>query len=156
MVRIHSPRPNSSKAYRRSHLRPGSEMDPATPLGLITVGLARLISWLHRMRDAVEPFPSVRSLFAVRRSCSSFIRRRYPQALTRRKVRGPVVRVLLWLYELALVAVLSPVVLLIQALPERGKPVHDRGRLDEVGTGCLTRPGTRLRRLADERALRVC
>jgi len=91
----------------------------ALPFGLITMGLARLRSWQNRMRDAVEPFPSVRSLFAVRRSASGLIRRRYPQALTTRKVRGPVARVLLWLYRLAIVAVLSPVVLLIQALPDR-------------------------------------
>ncbi|MEO8593422.1 MAG: hypothetical protein ABI759_08870 [Candidatus Solibacter sp.] len=91
----------------------------ALPFGLI----AKTVAWLRtcqgRTQVAVEPFPSVRSLFAVRRSVSSFIRKRYPQRLKARKVRGPVLRTLLWLYEVALVALLSPIVLLIQALPNR-------------------------------------
>ena len=91
----------------------------ALPLGLITLGVARLRSWQNRMLAAIEPFPSVRSLFAVRRSASGFIRRPYPKSLTTRKVRGPVMRVMLWFYEVAIVAVLSPVLLLIQALPQR-------------------------------------
>jgi hypothetical protein len=91
----------------------------ALPFGLITLGVARLRSWQNRMLAAIEPFSSVRSLFAVRRSASGFIRRRYPKSLKTRTVRGPVMRVMLWFYEIAIVAVLSPVLLLIQALPQR-------------------------------------
>jgi hypothetical protein len=100
----------------------------ALPFGLITLGVARLRTWQNRILAAIEPFPSVRSLFAVRRSASGFIRRRYPQSRSARKVRGPVVRVMLWFYEIAIVAVLSPVLLLIQALPQR----ESRVRISDV------------------------
>jgi len=91
----------------------------ALPFGLISMALSWLRNWRHRTHGAIEPFPSVRSLFAVRRSVSTFIRRRYPLTLAKRGVRGPVVKALLRCYGLALVAVLSPVVLFIQALPDR-------------------------------------
>jgi hypothetical protein len=92
------------------------------PLG----GLAMLIFQAIERRQAARPevpetlvpFPSMAVLRRVRRSVPSFSRRHYPERLADRRIRSPIthfVMLLPWL-------LFSPVLLLLQMLPERVSP----------------------------------
>ena len=94
----------------------------AIPLGLPSM----LLAWLnsHRnevtsMETALEPYPSVTSLLAVRRSVHGFKKKHYPKALNKRKLRDPITEALMQIVFLVCWSMFSPVVLFFQMLPER-------------------------------------
>lgn len=68
---------------------------------------------------ALEPFPSISSLRAVRRSVDNFVRKRYPRGLAGRRIRDPETSALMRLPSILMWFVFSPIVLLIQMLPAR-------------------------------------
>jgi hypothetical protein len=99
---------------------------------LIAGALAMLLAiWktLATLRQRQEeqtmlPFPSFSSLLTTRRRVSSFIRSRYPTALAKRRIRGPILDAvlpswLIWLVTTPLWLLFAPIALLIQAIPER-------------------------------------
>ena len=101
-----------------------------------------LLAWLNSRRQrkqvsrlgvALTPFPSVGSLRAVRCSVRGFVRRRYPGAIARRRIRDPIVGTLWWVYWSVLWCMFSPVALFAQMLPERKS--ETRIRMPECPAG---------------------
>jgi len=87
-----------------------------------------LLAWLksrHRKRTtpaaetALAPFPSVRSLLAIRRSVPAFRRKRYPRSLKGRTIRDPLIDKLMWIPWTMAWWMFSPVAIFFQMLPER-------------------------------------
>ncbi len=81
------------------------------------------LTWFNRRHHAVPrrqtamaPFSSVGAMLAVRRSVEGFGRRRYPQALAARRIRGPVAIALWWIRHWL---VFSIATLSCQLLPDR-------------------------------------
>lgn len=65
----------------------------------------------------LAPYSSVGEMLAAHRTVRAFRKRRYPDAMRERRIRGPVEAGLLWLFFRVMWLVFSPVVLLFQALP---------------------------------------
>jgi hypothetical protein len=108
----------------------------AFPFGLISMALAlanRRRGESERTSDSITaPFPSVSTLMSARRKLKNFERMRYPPALATRRIRSRLNNVLTgfpfhlgWL-------LLSPVVLVVQAMPDREARFCLRGDLREI------------------------
>ncbi len=98
----------------------------ALPFGVVSMALA----WFSARQEkreaksaavalALTPFPSLTSLRAVRRSVTGFTKSRYPPTIAGRRIRAPFTGFVMLMPARLLWLVLSPVVLLVQALPER-------------------------------------
>lgn len=96
----------------------------ACPFGVVSMVLA----WADRRRRrraaaaagvALRPFPSFSVLRSVRREVGDFVKIRRPNELAGRTVRGRIEAGFLWVIWIPLWLVFSPVVLLIQMLPEK-------------------------------------
>lgn len=68
---------------------------------------------------AITPFPSIASLLSIRRRVTMFARKRYPKSIAGRRIRNPFVEKVRCIPTGILWLVFSPIVLLIQALPQR-------------------------------------
>jgi hypothetical protein len=87
-----------------------------------------LLAWLNSRRrqrtasnaeSALAPFPSTRSLLAVRRRVAGFVKHRYPHAIARRTIRDPIINRLMWVGWSIAWCMFSPAGLFLQMLPER-------------------------------------
>jgi hypothetical protein len=95
----------------------------AIPLG----GVSMLIAWWGSRSEpgcsvrqqATEPFGSVGELLAVRRRHRGFKKSRYRKSVGARRVRTPLMNTAIKIPQIILWLILSPVVLVLQALPER-------------------------------------
>ena len=92
-----------------------------------------LLAWLNgrrrrksmrRAEVALLPYPSFASLRAVRKRVGIFSRRKYPKTMANRKIRGPIERRITLLPSYILWCMFSPVVLLIQSVPDRESEVN--------------------------------
>jgi len=101
----------------------------AVPFGAVSMLLAWLASRERAAQDRSDPttipFPSVRSLFSVRRRVPGFRKARYPKAIASRRIRRPLLDVwictdkIMWLPLAMVWLLLSPVPLFFQTLPDR-------------------------------------
>lgn len=96
----------------------------AWPFGIASMAIA----WFNRRRmkraavgpkAALTPFHSFSSLRAVRRKAGEFTKIRYPEDIAGRTIRGPIEEGLLWIIWVPLWLMFSPIILFIQALPEK-------------------------------------
>lgn len=88
-----------------------------------------LLAWLNSRRQrktsstaetALTPFPTVRSLLAVRRRVGGFVKHRYPKRIVSRRIRDPLIDKLMWVLWSIAWCMFSPVALFFQMLPGRG------------------------------------
>jgi hypothetical protein len=94
----------------------------AIPFGLLSM----LIFWSRPCRSMADsdewttlmPFGSFADVLAVRRRVPGFRKRRYPQGLAGKRIRSPLMTRVIWLQSHCLWLLFSPVVLLIQSLPD--------------------------------------
>ena len=94
----------------------------AVPFGLVSMAFAWLRRrWAakHAPKPATTPFPTLGCLLAVRRSVEHFERKHYPRALAGRRLRSRVNEALLWALWIPGWLIFSPIVLAVQALPDR-------------------------------------
>jgi len=68
--------------------------------------------------DLIFPFSSVPEMLGVRRRTSGFAKRRYPEHLRDRRIRGRITEFGMWVQFVPLWLFVSPLVLLAQCLPE--------------------------------------
>jgi hypothetical protein len=101
-----------------------------------------IIAGLNALRDrkktpksdmTLVPYESVSALLAVRRSVTGFVKKRYPQALLKRRIRNPIIEGLMSLCFLVMWCMIAPAVLFFQMLPERD--VATRVRLSGSSAG---------------------
>ena len=87
-----------------------------------------LLAWLNSRRRrktsstaeiALAPFPTFRSLRAVRRRVGGFVKHRYPKAIVSRRIRDPIIDKLMWVPWSIAWCMFSPIALLFQMLPGR-------------------------------------
>jgi len=106
-----------------------------------------VLAWLNSRRrrkaagpfeNVLAPFPSLGSLRAARLRVAGFVRRRYPKAIARRRIREPVVEMLMWLPWSITWCMFSPVVLFFQMLP--GRDSETRIRMPETRAGADAEP----------------
>lgn len=92
------------------------------PLGIVSMLVAHWRSHDDGRRfheqTALLPFGSVSELVSLRRKVNNFVKARYPAPLGSRQIRGPVGAALMWLHPGAAWLLFSPVVLVLQMLPE--------------------------------------
>lgn len=102
----------------------------AMPFGILSMLLARwrrgIVPEMTPEELRLTPFKSVSQLRAVRRSVGGFIKRRYPQQLTARRIRSPLMGRLILLPMHVVWLPLAPVLLLFQSLPLRDACVSVR------------------------------
>ncbi len=93
------------------------------PLGILSMALCRWRSREERQRwrstATTDPFSSPAEILSFRRRLPGFRKRRYPGHLKGRQIRGPVFVAVLWLPWICMWLAFSPLVLLLQALPEK-------------------------------------
>lgn len=95
----------------------------AIPFGVLSVSL----SFWNRLRTpklsqrerSLYPFSSAAELLSVRRSVKGFMKQRYPEALRHNRIRSPLMDRVIWVNATAMWFLFSPIVLFVQALPER-------------------------------------
>ncbi|MGB7758337.1 MAG: hypothetical protein WBL61_00830 [Bryobacteraceae bacterium] len=96
----------------------------AAPFGVVSM----VIGWFNfqrrkkaatTIRAVLDPFPTLRSLLAVRRRTRDFEKMKYPAVIAGRRVRGPVVERLPWILWGAMWLMFSPIVLFVQMLPKK-------------------------------------
>jgi hypothetical protein len=100
----------------------------ALPFGVISM----VLSWFNRRRERVTalrgmrltPFPSVRSLLAVRRQVAGFTRIHYPRMLAGKRIRSRLAGWFMLLPSYLMWLMFSPLVLACQALPERESEIQ--------------------------------
>lgn len=94
----------------------------AVPFGFVSMALAgvqRRTGTTHTSKPPTTPFPTFGSLAAVRRSVEHFEGKNYPRALANRRLRSRMSDILLWSFWIPGWLFLSPLVLIVQALPDR-------------------------------------
>ena len=95
----------------------------AVPLGMVSL----VLEWVNSLQTrkatsaiegALTPFPSIRSLFSIRRQVAGFSKSKYPDALANRSIRGPIEDKLMWIRWTVMGLMFSPVALFFQMLPK--------------------------------------
>ena len=94
----------------------------ATPFGFISMSLSY---WRHRAARPYDrtwipliPFFSCAGLLAVHRTVPTFSKRQYPPSLATRRIRSRALELAMWIRGVLMWLVFSPLVLLLQAMPE--------------------------------------
>jgi hypothetical protein len=96
----------------------------AMPFGVVSM----VIGWFNLQRRkkaastlkaALDPFPTLSSLLAVRRETRDFEKMKYPRVIADRRIRGPVMERLPWILWGTLWLMFSPIVLFVQMLPKK-------------------------------------
>lgn len=86
------------------------------------------VAWVNSRQDArlnplrkraLDPFPSIASLLAVRRSVPGFTRNRWQEWLSQREIRSKVSTAILYMNGTLAVLLLSPLILLWQMTPRK-------------------------------------
>lgn len=81
-----------------------------------------------RAEIALTPFSSVGNLLGVRRRVPGFVKLRYKGSVTKRTIRGPIAKVLMWIPWTVIWCLFAPVGLAFQMLPGRGQnPAAEKG-----------------------------
>ena len=96
----------------------------AIPFGFVSMVVAWLNIRRHRRaatigKAALDPFSSFRSLRSIRRRTRGFTKITYPQSIAERTIRGAVAEVFLWTVRIPVWLIFSPLVLIVQALPNK-------------------------------------
>jgi hypothetical protein len=98
--------------------------------GPISIGLSywrrALAPQPTRPQLGLVPFSSFSELRAVRKAASGFAKRRYPRHARIRNVHGPLATMAAWMNLFILWSLGSPLVLLLQALPEKETTIRFR------------------------------
>jgi hypothetical protein len=94
----------------------------AIPFGLVSIA----ISWwrgrksagaIEKSEIALMPFASISELLPLRRRVTSFRKRKYPPGMKQFNIRSPLMNFAITLQSYALWAMISPLLLIFQALP---------------------------------------
>jgi hypothetical protein len=101
---------------------------PLFAYALFSGSASMLLAWFnsrHRKRTisatahAITPFPSITSLLTIRRRVADFARKKYPKAISGRRIRHPLVDKIMWIPWMSIWLTFSPVVLFFQMLPDK-------------------------------------
>jgi hypothetical protein len=95
--------------------------------------LSMLIAWHNAQQRrkttnpiecALTPFPTMGSLFAVRRLVGGFKKVYYPKSIASRRIRDPIIDNLMWIPRSLAWCMFSPVALFFQALPRKRSEIR--------------------------------